>query len=111
MEVEFGENPFEELLTRIGSENPPTDTEVRSVLTKGVPKDFGPSEESFRSLLEEIKVLKSWREKMKKPSIAVPFDIRIQNTSQDSITLIWVMLKSDKMSTSAQEQFVQTTIP
>ena len=54
VEEEFGENPFFELLVKIDSGNPPTDAEVKRVLAKGVPKDFGPSEESFLSLLKEI---------------------------------------------------------
>ena len=85
VEVVFDENPFEELLTKLESENPPTDAEVRSVLARGVPKEFGPSEESYRSLLEEIEAFKSWREK----AISVPFNVRVTGTTRDSITLTW----------------------
>ena len=88
VEAEFGENPFERLLAKIDSENPPTDAEVKGVLDRGVPKDFGPSEESFRSLLKEIEAFKSWREKVvEKPSITAPSNVRVQSATQDSITL------------------------
>ena len=61
VEIEFGENPFAKLLDSIYSENPPTEAKVKSVLAKGIPKDFGPSEESFFSLCREIEAFKSWR--------------------------------------------------
>ena len=90
VEVEFGENPFAELLAEIELGNPPTDAEVRSVLDKGVPKDFGPSEESFLSLCREIEAFKSWRaKKEEKPSVSAPSNVRVENTTQDSITIVW----------------------
>ena len=85
VEIEFDENPFEVLLTKIDSENPPTDAEVKSALAKGVPKDFGPSEESFRSLLKEIEAFKLWREKV----ASTPRNVSVQSATQDSITLTW----------------------
>lgn len=42
VDAEFGDNPFEKLLTEIGSGNHPADEEVRNTLEKGIPKDFGP---------------------------------------------------------------------
>ena len=90
VEIEFDENPFAELLAEIDSGNPPTDAEVRSVLDKGVPQDFGPSEESFLSLCREIEAFKSWRvKKEEKPSVAAPSNVRVESTTQDSITLAW----------------------
>ena len=68
VEIEFDKNPFEELLTKLDSGNPPTDAEVRSALAKGVPKDIGPSEKSFHSLLDEIEAFKSWRKVVPAPS-------------------------------------------
>ena len=85
VEDEFGENPFSELLAKINSENPPKDAEVSRTLARGVPKGVGPSEESFNSLLKEIEVLESWREK----AVSVPSNVRIQSISNDSITLTW----------------------
>ena len=90
VEAELGENPFAELLAEIDSGNPPTDAEVRSVLDKGVLQDFGPSEESFLSLLREIEAFKSWRaKKEEKPSVATPSNVSVESTTQDSITLAW----------------------
>ena len=90
VEIELGENPFAELLAEIESGNPPTDAEVRSVLDKGVPQDFGPSDEFFFSLCREIEAFKSWRvKKEEKPSVAAPSNIRVESTTQDSITLVW----------------------
>ena len=64
VEAELGKNPFSDFLTKIDSGNPPpADAEVRSILARGIPKNFGPSEESFRSLLKEIEAFKSWRER------------------------------------------------
>ena len=87
--AEFGENPFEELLVKISSENPPTDAEVRRALARGIPKDIGPSEESFCSLVKEIEAFKSWRAKAEKPSVPTLSSISVQSVTQDSITLTW----------------------
>ena len=90
VEIELGENPFAKLLVKINSGNPPTGAEVRSVLGKGIPKDFGPSEESFLSLLREIEAFKSWRvKKEEKPGVAASSNVRVESTTQDSITLAW----------------------
>ena len=90
MEAELGENPFAKLLAEIESGNPPTDAEVRSVLEKEIPQDFGPSEESFLSLCREIEAFKSWRvKKEEKPSVAAPSNVRVESITQDSITLTW----------------------
>ena len=89
VEIELGENPFTKVLAEIESGNPPTDAEVRNVLEKGVPQDFGPSKESFCSLLKEIEAFKSWRVKEEKPSVAAPSNVRVEGTTQDSITLAW----------------------
>ena len=85
VEIEFGENPFLKFLTKIDSGNPPTDAEVRSALARGVPKDVGPSEESFCSLLKEIDAFVSWREK----AVLVPSNITTKSTTWDSSTLVW----------------------
>ena len=90
VEIEFGENPFAKLLEKINSRNPPTDAEVRSVLDKRAPQDFGPSEKAFYSLLEEIEAFKSWRvKKAEKPSSAAPSNIRTEYITRDSISLAW----------------------
>ena len=85
VEIEFGENPFLKFLTKIDSGNPPEDAEVRSALARGVPKDVGPSEESFCSLLKEIDAFVSWREK----AVLVPSNITTKSTTWDSSTLVW----------------------
>ena len=41
VEIEFSENPFEGLLAKIDSGNPPTDTEMKRILNRGVPKVLG----------------------------------------------------------------------
>ena len=90
VEAELGENPFANLLAEIDSGNTPTDAEVRSILDKGIPQDFGPSEESFLSLLREIEGFKSWRaKKEEKPSVSAPSNVSVESTTQDSITLAW----------------------
>ena len=87
VEIEFGENPFINLLTEIDSGNPPTDAEVKSALENGIPQDFGPSEESFFSLYREIEAFKSWTKKEDK--LSAPSNIRAECITQEMITLAW----------------------
>ena len=100
VEIEFGENPFAQLITSIDSENPPTDEEVRDVLNEEIPQDFGPSEEAFFSLCREIEAFKSWRaKKAKNPSVPAPSNFRVESTTQDAIKLAW---NDDWMASSYQ---------
>ena len=59
VEVEFGENPFMELLGSINSGNSHTEEEIGEVLSKEIPSEFETNEESFTSLLREIEAFKT----------------------------------------------------
>ena len=88
VEIEFGENPFAQLITNIDSENPPTDEEVMRVLERGIPQDFGPRDESFGSLFKEIEAIKSW-DNEGKASPSAPSNVMAESIACDSITLTW----------------------
>ena len=71
VKIEFGENPFAKLLESIYSGNHPTQAKVEATMAKSIPKDFGPSEESFFSLYREIEAFKSWRKEEDEGAIGV----------------------------------------
>ena len=93
MEIEFDENPFSEFL---GYDNH-TDEEVKAILEKEVPYDFGPGEEAFCSLCKEIESFKTWRkekeeeeeEKKTSPFDLIPKNLKCTNVTSDTISLLW----------------------
>lgn len=54
IEIEFSVNEYEDLLRSIDSDNCPTINEIKSILAKEIPNDFGPSVETFISLPKKL---------------------------------------------------------
>ena len=85
VEIEFGENPFSAFLTE--KDHPEED--IKAILSRGIPSNFGPSEESFYSLLREIESFKSWRTEPQSLSDSIPKTLECIRVTHDSITLAW----------------------
>lgn len=66
VEAELGENPFAKLLESIDSGSRPTEARVKGILSREIPNEFGPDEDSFCSLYRGIEVFKFWRRKRDK---------------------------------------------
>ena len=87
VELEFGKNPFAAFLA---SANAPTDDEVKKVLSKPVPQEFGPSEDSFCSLVKEIESFKSWKKKKELSCFdLIPQKLRCSWATCDAFSLSW----------------------
>lgn len=100
VEIEFGNNIYRNLLNSVDSGNSHKEEEIRKILAKRVPEDFGPDEESFRSLLEEIDSFKSWKRKTRKESRLncfdlIPKNLKCTSITCDSITLSWNKIDCD----------------
>ena len=90
VETKLGENPFANFLAKIDLRNPPTDTEVRSILRIKIPQDSGPDDDFFLTICEKIEALKTWSPKdMKMSSPFAPYNVRATVINWDSITLTW----------------------
>ena len=95
VEIEFGENPFSYFL----SVDDHTEEEVQSILSKEIPRNFGPSEESFCSLLKEIESFKSWERKTKRMLLdLIPQNLKCADITWDSIIISWGCVKFDSDS-------------
>ena len=114
-DIEFGENPFSELLGSIESGSKHcTNEEVKTILEMSAPSDFGPDEDSFCALFKEIESFKDWRRKNistrnektkakggenevdKQILVAlVPRNIRCVNIRSDSMSLFWDDVKCE----------------
>ena len=94
VEIEFGENPFSSFLS---NEEDHTEEEIRSILSKEIPSNFGPSEESFRSLLKEIESFKSWETKKVNPFDLIPQNLKCTNVTWNTITVTWNTPNSDSI--------------
>ena len=97
VDIEFGENPFADFLSNEGDH---TEEEVRSILSKEIPSNFGPSEESFCSLLKEIESFRSWQKKKKNeekisPFKLIPQNLRCTSLTSSSATLMWDKVDCD----------------
>lgn len=89
------------LLDNIDNGKKPTDDDINEVLLfPDDPEDFEPNEESFKSLMEEIKLFKTYNQTEKKKlitergkytlsSILPPQNIKATNIKSDSITITW----------------------
>ena len=86
VEIEFGENPFSYFL----SVDDHTEEEIESILSKEIPSNFGPSEESFFSLLKEIESFKSWERKTKRMLLdLIPQNLKCTDVTWNTITVSW----------------------
>ena len=93
VEIEFGENPFSYFL----SVDDHTEGEIESILSKEIPRNFGPSEESFFSLCREIESFKSWEKKMTLTDL-IPQNLRYTDVTWDTITVLWDAFDLDSIS-------------
>ena len=84
VDAEFGENPFYEFL---GSEGH-TEGDVKEILGREIPRDFGPDEDSFKSIRKEIKSLREWRKKPKQKQL-IPNNITVKDARLNSISVSW----------------------
>ena len=89
VEFEFGDNPFAAFLGRINSDSPPTEAELKEVLNGTIPQAFGPSEDSFCSLIKEIELFKSWRKKKMVCLDLIPQNLKCTRVTCDAATFSW----------------------
>lgn len=94
VENEFNKNIYADLLVNIESDDSLTNDEVKSILSKEIPNNFGPTVSSFISLRKEIDSLRLWREKKIEESKLNSFDLIPKNliftsTTYDSISIRW----------------------
>ena len=99
VDIEFGENPFLELLGSIESGSKHcTNEEVKAILEMSVSSDFGPDEDSFCALFKEIESFKDW-EKRKRGKIScidlIPQNIKCTSIRCNSMTLSWDDVKCE----------------
>ena len=91
MEAELGENPFVEFL---GDESH-TEDDAKEIMKRELHHDFGPDDESFKSLFKEIESLKAWRKKPK-PEQLIPKNVTVKEARLDSISISWNAVEGAK---------------
>ena len=61
-----------------------TEDDAKEIMNKELLRDFGPDEESFKSLSKEIESLKAWRKKPK-PEQLIPKNVAVKDVRVESI--------------------------
>lgn len=90
--IEFSTNIYAELLSSIESGNHHADNEIKSILSKEIPNDFGPSTDLFTSLHKGVESLRLWKDKKEiklNPFDLIPNNLRFVSTTHNSISISW----------------------
>ena len=91
VDSEFDENPFAKFLGGEGH----TEDDMKEILIKKIPHNFGPDEESFKSIRKEIKSLREWKKKPK-PEQLIPKNVAVKEARLDSISVSWDTVEGAK---------------
>lgn len=99
VEIEFNDNPYTTFLKQIKSKKPPSDDDIKKIMDLPMPIDFGPSNDSYLSLLREIKSYKSWKKQSSDSQKMSLYDLIPKNFKSDvtynSIALTWDKVDCD----------------